>query len=61
MRTHPNPSQFTNFYISPEDVAKLTPEEILLIAEAHRASGRWQEIRLTKAENIGLILILDCL
>jgi hypothetical protein len=31
MRTHPNLSQFTNFYVGPEDVAKLTPEEILLM------------------------------
>ncbi len=31
MRTHPNLSQFTNFYLRPEDVAKLTPEEILVM------------------------------
>jgi hypothetical protein len=31
MRTHPNLSTYSSFYVKPEDVAKLTSEEILLM------------------------------
>ena len=33
MQGHPNLSQFTNFYVKPEDVSKLTPEDIQLMRE----------------------------
>jgi hypothetical protein len=31
MRTHPNLSTYSSFYVKPEDAAKLTPEEILMM------------------------------
>ena len=31
MRGHPNLSQFTNFYVKPDDVPNLTPEDVLLM------------------------------
>jgi hypothetical protein len=33
MRTHPNLSTYFSFYVRPEDVGKLTPEEILMMRE----------------------------
>jgi hypothetical protein len=31
MRGHPELSQFTNFYVKPEDTSKLMPEDILMM------------------------------
>jgi hypothetical protein len=31
MRTHPDLSTYSSFYVKPEDAAKLTPEEILMM------------------------------
>jgi hypothetical protein len=49
MRGRPTLSQFTNFCVKPEDMAKLNPEKIEMRRKYPRASGPGQGVRQAEA------------
>jgi hypothetical protein len=48
MRTHPNLSNYSSFYVKPEDAAKLTPEEILMMREYSELQERAKQYAKAK-------------
>lgn len=54
MRAHPNLSQYSSFYVKPEEAAKLTPEEIELMRAYSMQQDAAREYARQKRERIGL-------
>ncbi len=54
VRGHTTLSRFTNFYVKPEDVGKLTPEDILMILKYTELQDRARQYAKTKREQIGI-------
>lgn len=54
MRSHTNLSQFPNFYVKPEDAAKLTPEDILIMRKYSEHQDQAKKHAKAKRETIGV-------
>ncbi len=52
MRSHPTLSQFTNFYVKPEDAAKLTPDDILMMWKYTELQEQAKKYAKAKREQI---------
>ena len=54
MRSHPTLSEFTNFYVKPEDTAKLTGEEIEMMRKYTELQDRAKKYAKSKRGQIGI-------
>jgi hypothetical protein len=61
MRTHPILGAYSSFYVKPEDAAKLTPEEILMMRKYSELQDRAKKYARQKGESTsgGRMLIAD--
>jgi hypothetical protein len=61
MRTHPNLSTCSSFYVKPGDAAKLTPEEILLMRKYSELHDQAKKYAKQKRQSVssGKMLIAD--
>ncbi len=54
MKGHPDLSQDTSFYVKPEDQAKLTPDEILIMRKYTEIKAAAQKFAKQKRQQIGI-------
>jgi hypothetical protein len=54
MQGHPELSQFTNVYVKPEDVSKLSSEDILMMRKYTEVRDRAKKYAKEKREIIGV-------